>query len=128
MLVEDERIGLQHRFQPLGGASSSVPNGGELGLVVEEVKPFGLAGSAGSTPLRITVEGDSLRLLFGKLYARSPLRADRCYKLGRELLHGRLEDESRSTPSAGWSCRRTTRCGYAATPVCRARHRSAMSS
>src|SRR6266545_3753392 len=26
----------------------------QLGLVVEEVKPFGLAGSAGSTPLRIT--------------------------------------------------------------------------
>src|SRR5215217_1992417 len=30
----------------------------QLGLVVEEVKPFGLAGSAGSTPLRITVQGD----------------------------------------------------------------------
>jgi hypothetical protein len=93
----------------------------QLGLVVEEVKPFGLAGSAGSTPLRITVEGDSPRLLFGKLYAKSHLRADRWYKLGRELLYGRLEDESRSTPSAGWSSRRTTRCGYVATPACRAR-------
>ncbi len=31
--------------------------------------------------------------LFGKLYARSHLRADRGYKLGRELLYGRLEDE-----------------------------------
>ena len=31
--------------------------------------------------------------LFGKLYARSHLRADRWYKLGRELLYGRLEDE-----------------------------------
>jgi hypothetical protein len=30
----------------------------QLGLVAEEVKPFGLAGSAGSTPLRITLEGD----------------------------------------------------------------------
>ena len=30
----------------------------QLGLVVEEVKPFGLAGSAGSTPLRIKVTGD----------------------------------------------------------------------
>ena len=30
----------------------------QLGLVVTEVKPFGLAGSAGSTPLRITVKGD----------------------------------------------------------------------
>jgi tRNA A-37 threonylcarbamoyl transferase component Bud32/membrane-associated phospholipid phosphatase len=65
----------------------------QLGLVVEEVRPFGLAGSAGSTPLRITVKGDPPTLLFGKLYARSHLRADRWYKLGRELLYGRLEDE-----------------------------------
>jgi tRNA A-37 threonylcarbamoyl transferase component Bud32/membrane-associated phospholipid phosphatase len=65
----------------------------QLGLVVEEVKPFGLAGSAGSTPLRITVKGDPPRTLFGKLYARGHLRADRWYKLGRELLYGRLEDE-----------------------------------
>jgi tRNA A-37 threonylcarbamoyl transferase component Bud32 len=65
----------------------------QLGLVVQEVKPFGLAGSAGSTPLRITVKGDPPRQLFGKLYAQSHLRADRWYKLGRELLYGRLEDE-----------------------------------
>jgi tRNA A-37 threonylcarbamoyl transferase component Bud32 len=65
----------------------------QLGLAVEEVKPFGLSGSAGSTPLRITVKGEPPRQLFGKLYARSHLRADRWYKLGRELLYGRLEDE-----------------------------------
>ncbi|MGH9005591.1 MAG: RIO1 family regulatory kinase/ATPase, partial [Acidimicrobiia bacterium] len=65
----------------------------QLGLAVTEVTPFGLAGSAGSTPLRITVEGDPPGHLFGKLYARSHLRADRWYKLGRELLYGRLEDE-----------------------------------
>jgi tRNA A-37 threonylcarbamoyl transferase component Bud32/membrane-associated phospholipid phosphatase len=65
----------------------------QLGLVVEEVKPFGLAGSAGSTPLRITVKGDPPTYLFGKLYARSHMRSDRWYKLGRELLYGRLEDE-----------------------------------
>jgi tRNA A-37 threonylcarbamoyl transferase component Bud32/membrane-associated phospholipid phosphatase len=65
----------------------------QLGLAVTEVKPFGLSGSAGSTPLRITVKGDPPRQLFGKLYARSHLRADRWYKLGRELLYGRLEDE-----------------------------------
>src|SRR5215204_3832134 len=65
----------------------------QLGLLVEEVKPFGLAGSAGSTPLRITVKGNPPTQLFGKLYARSHLRADRWYKLGRELLYGRLEDE-----------------------------------
>ena len=65
----------------------------QLGLVVTEVKPFGLSGSAGSTPLRITVQGDPPRQLFGKLYAQSHLRSDRWYKLGRELLYGRLEDE-----------------------------------
>jgi tRNA A-37 threonylcarbamoyl transferase component Bud32 len=65
----------------------------QLGLVVEDLKPFGLAGSAGSTPLQITVKGDPPTYLFGKLYARSHLRADRWYKLGRELLYGRLEDE-----------------------------------
>jgi tRNA A-37 threonylcarbamoyl transferase component Bud32/membrane-associated phospholipid phosphatase len=65
----------------------------QLGLTVEEVKPFGLSGSAGSTPLQITVKGDPPSQLFAKLYARSHLRADRWYKLGRELLYGRLEDE-----------------------------------
>jgi tRNA A-37 threonylcarbamoyl transferase component Bud32/membrane-associated phospholipid phosphatase len=67
----------------------------QLGLTVLEVQPFGLSGSAGSTPLRIKVEagaGDA-RYVFGKLYARSHLRADRSYKLGRLLLYGRLEDE-----------------------------------
>jgi membrane-associated phospholipid phosphatase/tRNA A-37 threonylcarbamoyl transferase component Bud32 len=65
----------------------------QLGLEIEEVKPFGLAGSAGSTPLRIKVKGDPPTILFGKLYARNHLRSDRWYKLGRELLYGRLEDE-----------------------------------
>ena len=65
----------------------------QLGLEIEDVKPFGLSGSAGSTPLRITVKGDPPTILFGKLYARNHLRSDRWYKLGRELLYGRLEDE-----------------------------------
>jgi membrane-associated phospholipid phosphatase/tRNA A-37 threonylcarbamoyl transferase component Bud32 len=65
----------------------------QLGLAVEEVRPFGLGGSAGSTPLRITVQGGPPSVLFGKLYAKSHLRADRWYKLGRELLYGRVEDE-----------------------------------
>ena len=65
----------------------------QLGLEIEEVKPFGLAGSAGSTPLRIRVKGEQRGVLFGKLYARGHLRSDRWYKLGRELLYGRLEDE-----------------------------------
>jgi tRNA A-37 threonylcarbamoyl transferase component Bud32/membrane-associated phospholipid phosphatase len=80
----------------VGGARGAAIRRGledQLGLVATEVKPFGLSGSAGSTPLRIIVEGDPPTQLFGKLYARSHLRSDRWYKLGRELLYGRLEDE-----------------------------------
>ncbi|HUQ62202.1 MAG TPA: phosphatase PAP2 family protein [Acidimicrobiales bacterium] len=65
----------------------------QLGLAAVDVVPFGLDGSAGSTPLRITV-ADSGAALFGKLYAATHLRADRWYKLGRTLLYGRLEDEA----------------------------------
>jgi tRNA A-37 threonylcarbamoyl transferase component Bud32/membrane-associated phospholipid phosphatase len=65
----------------------------QLGLIAIEAKPFGLAGSGGSTPLRIKVKGDPDTYVFGKLYAATHLRADRWYKLGRTLLYGRLEDE-----------------------------------
>jgi membrane-associated phospholipid phosphatase/tRNA A-37 threonylcarbamoyl transferase component Bud32 len=65
----------------------------QLGLITSEVKPFGLAGSGGSTPLRITVKGDPETYVFGKLYAATHVRSDRWYKLGRTLLYGRLEDE-----------------------------------
>jgi tRNA A-37 threonylcarbamoyl transferase component Bud32 len=65
----------------------------QLGVQVAEVKPFGLSGSAGSTPLRVKVKGEPETWLFAKLYAGSHLRSDRWYKLGRTLLYGRLEDE-----------------------------------
>jgi len=65
----------------------------QLGLTVSEVKPVGLSESAGSTPLRLRVDGLSTPHLFGKLYSRTHLRSDRWYKFGRELLYGRLEDE-----------------------------------
>jgi tRNA A-37 threonylcarbamoyl transferase component Bud32/membrane-associated phospholipid phosphatase len=65
----------------------------QLGVVVTAVKPFGLEGSGGSTPLRVTVKGDEPTYLFAKLYAITHLRSDRWYKLGRTLLYGRLEDE-----------------------------------
>ncbi|MDQ1646163.1 MAG: hypothetical protein QOJ50_2347 [Cryptosporangiaceae bacterium] len=65
----------------------------QLGVIPTEIKPFGLAGSGGSTPMRITVKGDPETYLFGKLYAKTHLRSDRWYKLGRTLLYGRLEDE-----------------------------------
>jgi tRNA A-37 threonylcarbamoyl transferase component Bud32 len=65
----------------------------QLGLTVLDVKPFGLRGSGGSTPMRMVVEGDPDRQLFAKLYAKVHLRADRWYKLGRTILYGSLEDE-----------------------------------
>src|SRR5215469_17015137 len=65
----------------------------QLGLTVLEIRPVGLASSAGSTPLRLTVEGDPDQYLFGKLYTRGHVRADRWYKLWRTILHGALEDE-----------------------------------
>jgi len=66
----------------------------QLGVAVLEVEPFGQQFSASSTPLRLKAQGDpGATYLFGKLYAVSHLRADRWYKLGRELLYGRLEDE-----------------------------------
>ncbi|HXJ64377.1 MAG TPA: hypothetical protein VNN79_11535, partial [Actinomycetota bacterium] len=55
----------------------------QLGLEVVDVQPFGLRGSGGSTPMRVTVAGDPDRVLFAKLYAKTHLRADRWYKLGR---------------------------------------------
>jgi len=66
----------------------------QLGVMALEVEPFGERYSASCTPLRLKVQGDpQASYLFAKLYARSHLRADRWYKLGRELLYGRLEDE-----------------------------------
>ena len=61
---------------------------------IVDVKPIGLAGSGGSTPLRLRVAGDPDTYLFGKLYAMNHVRADRWYKLGRTILYGRLEDET----------------------------------
>jgi tRNA A-37 threonylcarbamoyl transferase component Bud32 len=67
----------------------------QLGLDVVDVRPFGLDGSSGSTPLQIRLADGSR--LFGKLYAATHLRADRSYKLMRTLLYGRLEDEATFT-------------------------------
>src|SRR3954447_13928600 len=68
----------------------------QLGLLATSVKPFGLEGSGGSTPLKINVksdDGDGESAVFGKLYAATHVRSDRWYKLGRALIYGRLEDE-----------------------------------
>ena len=65
----------------------------QLGVTVLDLGPIGLAGSGGSTPLRLRVAGEPESFLFGKLYAMNHVRADRWYKLGRTILYGRLEDE-----------------------------------
>jgi tRNA A-37 threonylcarbamoyl transferase component Bud32 len=68
----------------------------QLGLTVTNIKPVGLEASGGSTPLRITATDESGKhvALFAKLYAKSHVRADRWYKVGRTMLYGRLEDET----------------------------------
>jgi len=69
----------------------------QLGLDLLAVKPVGLEASGGSTPLRITVaatDGEPEHYVFAKLYAKSHVRADRWYKLGRTILYGALEDET----------------------------------
>jgi len=69
----------------------------QLGLVVTEVEPFGLAGSGGSSPMRLHLDGDQangdLAAVFAKLFSAQHVRADRDYKLIRALMYGRLEDE-----------------------------------
>ncbi|MEE8376556.1 MAG: hypothetical protein V3S26_09575 [Acidimicrobiia bacterium] len=65
----------------------------QLGLPAVDVEPFGLDASGGSTPLLITLEDDSRKHVFAKLYAQNHLRSDRWYKLGRSLVYGALEDE-----------------------------------
>ena len=66
----------------------------QLGLDVTEIKPVGLASSAGSTPLRLRVQGGPEQFVFAKLYTKGHVRADRWYKLGRSILYGTMEDET----------------------------------
>jgi tRNA A-37 threonylcarbamoyl transferase component Bud32/membrane-associated phospholipid phosphatase len=67
----------------------------QLDIQAISIEPFGLGGSAGSTPLRIRIREESGResSLFAKLYAVNHLRSDRSYKMSRMILYGRLEDE-----------------------------------
>ena len=65
----------------------------QMNIEVASIEPFGLAGSGGSSPMRLRRADQPGGYLFGKLYARSHVRADRWYKLGRQLRYGRLEDE-----------------------------------
>ncbi len=65
----------------------------QLGATVTGITPVGLESSAGSTPLRLRVEGGPQEYLFAKLYTKGHVRADRWYKLWRTILYGSLEDE-----------------------------------
>jgi tRNA A-37 threonylcarbamoyl transferase component Bud32 len=65
----------------------------QLGFTVTGITPVGLESSAGSTPLRLRVEGCPQEYLFAKLYTKGHVRADRWYKLWRTILYGSLEDE-----------------------------------
>lgn len=64
----------------------------QIGLAAVEIAHFGLEGSGGSTPLKITLADGSH--VFGKIYAKNHLRSDRWYKIGRTILYGALEDEA----------------------------------
>jgi len=48
----------------------------QLGLTVLDIEPFGQEGSAGSTPLRLRVQGDPDTYVFAKLYTQSHVRAE----------------------------------------------------
>ena len=79
----------------LGGARAEAVKramADQVGLEVVEVEPFGLEGSGGSSPLRMTLADGSR--VFGKIYATSHVRADRWYRVGRTILYGKLEDET----------------------------------
>jgi tRNA A-37 threonylcarbamoyl transferase component Bud32 len=65
----------------------------QLGFTVTGITPVGLESSAGSTPLRLRVEGCPQEYLFAKLYTKGHVRADRWYKIWRTILYGSLEDE-----------------------------------
>jgi len=66
----------------------------QAGLVVTDMRPFNLAGSAGSTPMLLTLEGPGPERLFGKLYSTAHLRSDRAFKWVRAIRYGALEDEA----------------------------------
>jgi len=103
LLTPDDAFPVRYRASHGAHLDVSGPRGAaivralhsQLGIHVVSLKPFGLEGSAGSTPLRVhTQRSDgSNATLFAKLYAVNHLRSDRSYKLARMVLYGRLEDE-----------------------------------
>jgi hypothetical protein len=100
-LVPEEGFPISYRR---GGTAAHLDLGGrrreaiveamadQLGLRVAKVEEFGLEGSGGSSPLRMTLDDGSR--LFGKIYSTSHERTDRWYRFGRTILYGQLEDET----------------------------------
>ena len=66
----------------------------QAGLHVVAMEPFNLSGSAGSTPMLLTLDGPGPERLFAKLYSTSHLRSDRAFKVVRAIRYGALEDEA----------------------------------
>jgi hypothetical protein len=90
----------------------------QLGLVVEEVEPFGLAGSAGSTRC-----GSRSRATRPPSCSASCTPAATCAPTGgtswaENCCTAGWRTKSRSTPSGGWSSRRTTRSTNCIWPGC----------
>jgi hypothetical protein len=92
--VSYRRRGSAAHLDPSGerGAAIVRAMADQLGLTVTQVEEFGLEGSGGSSPLRMTLTDG--RRLFGKIYSTSHERADRWYRFGRTILYGQLEDET----------------------------------
>ena len=94
----------------------------QLGLVVTEVKPFGLAGSAGSTPCGSPSRATRPATCSASCMPRATCGPTAGTSSAGNCSMGGWRTRSRSTPCGGWSSRRTTPCGCAATPGCPARH------
>ena len=98
----------------------------QLGLRVLDMGPIGLAGSGGSTPLRLRL--DDGRAVFGKLYAKRTCAPTAGTRRSERSSMGDSRTRPRSSRCVGWRSRRTTRCASSAMPVSRRRRRSASSS
>ena len=118
----------RHRRTARRGAPRAPSRTSSASRVVD-VQPVGLAGSGGSTPLRLRLAGDPDTYVFGKLYAMNHVRADRWYKTGPHdplrAARGRGAVPVRAPARPVRGLRAARRC---ATPGSRRPRRSASSS
>ena len=86
----------------------------QLGLDVIAIKPVGLEGSGGSTPLRMTVvtpDDEPDRYVFAKLYAKNHVEPTGGTSSDARSCTARSRTRRRSGPCVGSSNTRTTRSG-----------------